>query len=138
MAGWLALLFGVWQPCRLPAGRLGWPHARLPSCPPFRARHACVLSLTCGPSACLPALPACLQVGAQEDSRATAPSVDMHLNMLRGAVGAYGGSVEVLSLEQVGASCPVQPGPAGCRQQLQSALLLSGLPPPALRTRTQT
>ena len=31
----------------------------------------------------------------------TAESVDMHLNMLRGAVAAYGGSVEVVAVEQV-------------------------------------
>lgn len=42
-----------------------------------------------------------LQVGGQEDNRATAESVDMHLNMLRGAVAAYGGSVEVVGVEQV-------------------------------------
>ncbi|PRW61409.1 nifU chloroplastic isoform A [Chlorella sorokiniana] len=41
-----------------------------------------------------------LQVGGQEDNRATAESVDMHLNMLRGAVAAYGGSVEVVGVEQ--------------------------------------
>lgn len=41
-----------------------------------------------------------LQVGGQEDNRATAEGVDMHLNMLRGAVGAYGGSVEVVGVEQ--------------------------------------
>lgn len=50
-----------------------------------------------------PALsPAPRQVGSQEDNRATADNVDMHLNMLRGAVGAYGGSVDVVSVEQVG------------------------------------
>lgn len=41
-----------------------------------------------------------LQVGGQEDNRATPESVDMHLNMLRGAVAAYGGSVEVVGCEQ--------------------------------------
>ena len=40
-------------------------------------------------------------MGSQEDNRATAESVDMHLNMLRGAVAAYGGLVEVASVEQV-------------------------------------
>lgn len=39
------------------------------------------------------------QVGSQEDNRATAETVDMHLNMLRGAVAAYGGSVEVVGVE---------------------------------------
>ena len=32
----------------------------------------------------------------------TPESIDMHLNQLRGAVAAYGGSVEVQSVEQVG------------------------------------
>lgn len=41
-----------------------------------------------------------LQVGAAEEGGATAEAVDMHLNMLRGAVAAYGGSVEVVSVEQ--------------------------------------
>lgn len=44
------------------------------------------------------------QVGGQEDNRATAENIDMHLNMLRGAVGAYGGSVEVVGVEQVSVS----------------------------------
>lgn len=38
-------------------------------------------------------------MGSQEDNRATAESVDMHLNMLRGAVAAYGGFVEVVGVE---------------------------------------
>ncbi|KAL4459185.1 hypothetical protein ABPG75_014050 [Micractinium tetrahymenae] len=41
-----------------------------------------------------------LQVGTAEEGGATAEAVDMHLNMLRGAVAAYGGSVEVVSVEQ--------------------------------------
>lgn len=43
------------------------------------------------------------QVGAAEEGGATVEAVDMHLNMLRGAVAAYGGSVEVVAVEQVGA-----------------------------------
>jgi hypothetical protein len=47
-------------------------------------------------------------VGSQEEEGgATVQAVDMHLNMLRGAVGAYGGSVEVVAVEQV----RVRPGP---------------------------
>ncbi|KAL4427165.1 hypothetical protein ABPG77_001169 [Micractinium sp. CCAP 211/92] len=41
-----------------------------------------------------------LQVGAAEEGGATVEAVDMHLNMLRGAVAAYGGSVEVVAVEQ--------------------------------------
>jgi Fe-S cluster biogenesis protein NfuA len=49
-----------------------------------------------------------VQVGSQEEEGgATVQAVDMHLNMLRGAVGAYGGSVEVVAVEQV----RVRPGP---------------------------
>lgn len=42
-----------------------------------------------------------LQVGGGQEPAASAEAVDMHLNMLRGAVAAYGGSVDVLSGELV-------------------------------------
>jgi hypothetical protein len=39
-----------------------------------------------------------MQVGGGVDSAATVDAVDAHLNMLRGAVAAYGGSVEVTAV----------------------------------------
>lgn len=59
------------------------------------------------------------QVGGQEDNRATPESVDMHLNMLRGAVAAYGGSVEVVGCEQV--SCWV----GGCVMKVHCCAVAS-------------
>ncbi|PSC74301.1 nifU chloroplastic [Micractinium conductrix] len=41
-----------------------------------------------------------MQVASAEAGGATVESVDMHLNMLRGAVSAYGGTVEVVAVEQ--------------------------------------
>jgi len=35
-----------------------------------------------------------------EDAAASVSSVDMHLNMLRGAIDSFGGSVEVVSVEE--------------------------------------
>lgn len=39
-----------------------------------------------------------ISIGGPPDTSATVESVDMHLNMLRGAIAAYGGSVEVLEV----------------------------------------
>lgn len=39
-----------------------------------------------------------VSLGGPPDTSATVESVDMHLNMLRGAIAAYGGSVEVLEV----------------------------------------
>ena len=39
-----------------------------------------------------------ISVGGPPDSSANVESVDMHLNMLRGAIAAYGGSVEVMEV----------------------------------------
>jgi len=39
-----------------------------------------------------------VQVGGPADTSATAESVDMHLNMLRGAIAAYGGGIEVVEV----------------------------------------
>lgn len=78
--------------------------------------HACRLSvagrtvhaLPVAAAGCHPTIqaatptPTTTQVGTAEEGGATVEAVDMHLNMLRGAVAAYGGSVDVLSVEQVG------------------------------------
>ena len=47
-----------------------------------------------------PALKEVVQVGAAPgaDPGATVEAIDMHLNMLRGAIHSYGGSVEVASV----------------------------------------
>jgi Fe-S cluster biogenesis protein NfuA len=39
-----------------------------------------------------------ISIGGAVDTSATVESVDMHLNMLRGAISAYGGSVEVVEV----------------------------------------
>jgi Fe-S cluster biogenesis protein NfuA len=39
-----------------------------------------------------------ISIGGAVDTSASVESVDMHLNMLRGAISAYGGSVEVLEV----------------------------------------
>lgn len=54
-----------------------------------------------------------MQVGAP-DTAASVPAVDMHLNMIRGAISSLGGSVEVLSVE--GGVCRLRyqgPAPIG-------------------------
>lgn len=67
------------------------------------------------------ALEEVVQVNAQQEGTATVEAVDSHLDMLRGAINALGGSVEVLTVEGNRAELRYK-GPASIASGIKAAI----------------